>query len=171
MSSTEPKKFVKRNKFKRYFVLIIVLIFICVLSVGSIYYYNYGNLKKEVTIELGTTNISLQDFFQRKVPQNAQFKTDIKALALDKINDYDIEIQIGKKTRQSKLHIVDTTAPKVELHDVTAYLDYEFNQEDFIVAISDFSDTSIEAKNVPEALDLGIYKIAFLYFPPSFSSP
>lgn len=162
MSSKENKKFVRRNKFKRYLLMIIILIFVSAMSVGGIYYYNYSNLKKEITIELGTTNISLQDFFQRKVPQDAQFKTDIKALDLNRITDYDIVIQIGQKTRQSKLHIIDTTAPKVAFQDVTAYLDYEFKKEDFIVSIDDFSATNIEAKNVPEDLDLGIYTIDFL---------
>lgn len=146
---------------KYFFILGIIIILFIVLFLG-LYIYNETNIKKNVEIEIGTKSLVLKDFFKHNVPKNAKFKTNLKTVDLTQLGTYNLEIKVGKKIKKVQLKIVDTTKPSVKFQDVSAYLDYEFNPEDFIVSVNDLTPTTVTAKNIPSTLDFGKYEVTII---------
>lgn len=67
-----------------------------------------------------------------------------------------------KKERTVKLHLVDTTPPQVKFQDITRYIGYEINGEDFIIEKSDLSQMYVELANIPEIVEFGNYPVTVI---------
>ncbi len=67
-----------------------------------------------------------------------------------------------QKQRTVKLHLVDTTAPQVKFQDITRYIGYEINGEDFIIEKSDLSQMNVEVANIPEITEFGNYTVTVM---------
>lgn len=64
-----------------------------------------------------------------------------------------------QKEKTVKLSLVDTTAPQVKFQNVTKYIGYEINGEDFIIEKTDLSEMHVEVLNVPEITEFGNYPV------------
>lgn len=64
-----------------------------------------------------------------------------------------------QKEKTVKLSLVDTTAPQVKFQNVTKYIGYEINGEDFIIEKTDLSQMHVEVLNVPEITEFGNYPV------------
>lgn len=64
-----------------------------------------------------------------------------------------------QKEKTVKLSLVDTTAPQVKFQNVTKYIGYEINGEDFIIEKTDLSGMHVEVLNVPEITEFGNYPV------------
>lgn len=67
-----------------------------------------------------------------------------------------------QKEKTVKLHLVDTTPPQVKFKDITRYIGYEINGEDFIIEKSDLSPMNVEVTNIPEITELGNYTVTVI---------
>lgn len=67
-----------------------------------------------------------------------------------------------QKEKTVKLHLVDTTAPQVKFQDITRYIGYEINGEDFIIEKSDLSQMYVEVTNVPEITEFKNYTVTII---------
>ena len=83
-------------------------------------------------------------------------------LFLPKFGEYDINLMYKQKQRTVKLHLVDTTAPQVKFQDITRYIGYEINGEDFIIEKSDLSQMNVEVANIPEITEFGNYTVTVM---------
>lgn len=61
-----------------------------------------------------------------------------------------------------KLYLVDTTAPQVKFKDITRYIGYEIQAEDFIIEKSDLSPMHTEVVNTPQITDFGNYPVTIV---------
>lgn len=67
-----------------------------------------------------------------------------------------------QKERTVKLSLVDTTAPQVKFQDITKYIGYEINGEDFVVEKKDLSPMYVEVANIPEITEFGNYPVTVI---------
>lgn len=61
-----------------------------------------------------------------------------------------------------KLYLVDTTAPQVKFQDITRYIGYEIQAQDFIVEKSDLSPMYLEVVNTPQITEFGNYPVTIV---------
>lgn len=61
-----------------------------------------------------------------------------------------------------KLQLIDTTPPEVKFKDITKYIGYEINAEDFIIEKTDLSEISTEIANIPEITEFGKYPVTVI---------
>ena len=143
----EKKKLSKKTK-----IIIITIILVIFLSAISISLFLIFRPKfKEATIELGTTQISVDNFLVSNMyKENAKLITPLDQIDFSKVSDIDIQLSYKDKEETVKLHIVDTTPPTVTFQDITKYADYVVNAEDFIVEKSDLSEMTVEATNIDD---------------------
>ena len=145
-------------------VTIITILIILLILLMIIVFYNILNdpFKKEINVEIGSKQVTISDFFDRKNIKNSEIVTDLDTIDFNKPGDYNIEIKHGKKIYKSVMHLVDTTAPKVVFKDVEAFTDYEFNPRDFIESIDELTDVTVEALEEPKIDKIGNYKVTIV---------
>ena len=94
-------------------VLSIVACFLAVISIAWIAACDTLNdLKTDVTIEVGSP-ISIDAFFE-KVPEGAEFMTDVSGISTSEPGVYQLKIRCGKKSADVILRIEDHTPPTGE---------------------------------------------------------
>lgn len=143
----EKKKLSKKTKI--IIITIILVILLCAISVSL--FLIFRPKFKEATIELGTNQISVDNFLVSNMyKENAKLITPLDQIDFSKVSDIDIQLSYRDKEETVKLHIVDTTAPTVTFQDITKYADYVVNAEDFIVEKSDLSEMTVEATNIED---------------------
>ena len=136
-------------------VLCIVFLFLLILI-----YLAVRPKFKDITIELGTTELSASDFLVSQIYKNgASLVTDLNTVDLLSVQETDIVLDFKGKQETVKLNIVDTTAPIVEFKDMMAYLDYVPNPEDFIASKEDFSEMKAQFVEISEFTDYGKYPV------------
>lgn len=114
---------------------------------------------KELTVEAGSPLPTVADFIQgdtgdAKILSGLDESTDMNT-----IGDHDITLTVSGVDRLSRLHVVDTTAPVIEMQDVKKY-DFEgIDAMDFIASVNDA--TAVEATFTIEADEekTGVHKV------------
>lgn len=145
----------KKLKVSASVVMSIVIIFLIVLIVLAV-----RPKFKDITIELGTRELSPKDFLVSQIYKNgASAVTDLSSIDLQKVQDTDVVLDFKGREQTVKLSIVDTTAPTVKFKDMMAYLDYVPNPEDFIESKEDLSEMKVEFVEIPEFTDYGKYPV------------
>lgn len=122
-------------------LILCVIVFICLLP--KILKRNdlMKKVKLEVIKELGA-DISLQDFLFEEL-ENVSISDNLSSFT--KVGEYNVKIILENESFESNLKIVDTTPPKIEVRDITLYIDEEMpKSQDFIVKIEELSDFIIE---------------------------
>lgn len=152
----KPKK--KKTLLQKIIIIILIILFIIALGIG-IYLFVRPKFK-DVTIELGTEKVSIDDFlvspmYRKTVKQ----VTDLDSLNLLEVGKKDVKFKFLNKERTVKLNIVDTTPPKVKLKEKTAYIDYQINPEDFVESKEDLSEMSVKLKDDVQISDYGEYPV------------
>ena len=153
VNTPEPKPKKKMNK--TLFVLIIVLL-IAAVGVGVYIFLNVSNktttpnvVLKNVEIELGSeVSSNIEDYATFNGIASSSCTLDTSAISTDTLNqEYDFTIVCNGVTYTGKAKIVDTTAPIVEVKEVTVQVGTTVSPEDFIASCSDASECSYQFKN------------------------
>ena len=136
----------------------------CLLAVFSIALLaacdTLNDLKTDVTIEVGSP-ISIDAFFE-KVPEGAEFMTDVSGISTSEPGVYQLKIRCGKKSADVILRIEDHTPPTGEAIPQTVYLNWKMPEaKDCIANLSDFSGVAlVEYQNgVPSFTEGGEYQV------------
>lgn len=151
----QNKTVLKRLEVTAYSIISVAAIFLVILVILSL-----RPKFKDITIELGTTDLTATDFLVSSIYKNgASLVTDLDSIDLLSVQETDITLDFKGKKETVKLNIVDTTAPTVEFKDMMAYLDYVPNADDFIESKEDYSEMTTELVSVPEFSDYGTYEV------------
>lgn len=148
-------------------ILVIVIYILALITFATDIYYIYGKMApkfKDITIEIGySEELNLKHFVTKeKYIEDSKILTDLSTIDLNKVGEYDIELMYKQKNKTVKLYLVDTTAPEVKFQDITRYIGYEINAEDFILEKSDLSEMYVEVTNIPEITEFGKYPITIV---------
>ena len=152
----------EKNKRKKIIKTILGILSILIV-ISAILFFSFFGLKKETTMEIGTKNIELKDFYKHEfVFAGSKLKTDMKKINFNKVGKHQILIDTLFGEKKVTLNLVDTTPPKVKFQDVVQNLDYQINPEDFIVSKEDLSKMTVELKEKIEIKDYKDYKVTIL---------
>ena len=139
------KKEVKKSKKIVLALLVLLLVSVSLLSCFFLFRHKFKN----VTIEVGCKDLSLDTFLVSKMyKKNATLVTDIDEIDLDKVGEYTVTLKYKNKEEEVKLVLEDTTAPDVEFQDVFQYTGYKINPKDFIKSIDEYSDYDVDYKEI-----------------------
>ncbi len=109
--------------------------------------FNLRNKFKDITIELGTENIKINDFLVSPLYlKNSKCLTNLNSIDINEVSSYNLEFSYGGKRELVKLEIVDTTAPTVEFTNLEKGLDYKFDANDFVTLVKDKSAYTITSE-------------------------
>lgn len=152
----------EKNKRKKIIKTILGILSVLIV-ISAILFFSFFGLKKETTMEIGTKNIELKDFYKHEfVFAGSKLKTDMKKINFNKVGKHQILIDTLFGEKKVTLNLVDTTPPKVKFQDVVQSLDYQINPEDFIVSKEDLSKMTVELKEKIEIKDYKDYKVTIL---------
>lgn len=132
------------HKFKKGLAIMAVML-ILIISISA---FSLNKVHDHVRVEVGTENISLA-LFTRRDHKNSSFITDVKAIDVHKIGDYQIELLINDRTYTSTLHIEDTIAPEAILIEPVITYGEDLKAEDFVSEIIDASHVEITYEQEP----------------------
>lgn len=155
----QPKT--KNKTAKKIVITLVIIILIAAIAVGGYFaYLKFSKKFKDVSIELGTENVELNQFvIDEKYIDGATFITDMSTIDLSKVGSYEVELSYDNVTQKVFLNVVDTTAPEVEFQNLDKYLDYELNADDFIKSKTDLSEMTTSIIDPPEINGIGTYEI------------
>lgn len=118
--------------------LCVLLLLFFILNKMAIRENLKGKIKQNVIIEYGKM-ISLSDILQTEDIENIEVSPSLETLT--EVGDYPLKVKINNETFEINLSIKDTTAPNLEVHDVTKYMDEELPVvTDFVAFSSDLSN-------------------------------
>lgn len=159
-ASSSKKISPKSNKKIITCFFIVISLIIIIFVIKRIFFYPILN---DVYVEVGTKEIKLEYFFRKgKTIKYSSFQTDISRINLDKVSDYSIKIKYRGKVKKVKLHLIDTTKPKVKFTNIVKYIDYKIDPNDFIVEKFDMSKMKVEIEKKPKIEDFGRYYVVIL---------
>jgi len=129
-------------------VFLTSLLFLFILGVfGGLYYFYfyYNDVKlKNITIDLGKP--VFYDIDKYIIDhKNKTYKIDMSNISVDEkgntnsVGEYSYLVYVGKEIKKGKVYVKDTTAPIVELKELTVGLNEEFEPDDFLVSCIDLS--------------------------------
>ena len=97
-----------------------------------------GKVKQNVTIEYGKM-ISLSDILQTEDIENIEVSPALETLT--EVGEYSLKVKINNEIFETNLSIKDTTAPNLEVIDITKYIDEDLpTVNDFVTFSSDLSN-------------------------------
>lgn len=151
----------KKNANKKIIKRVFVILGIAILIVAEVMAYLMLRPKfKDIQIELGTKEIKVEDFLTSKIYKSkSEFITDISGIDLSKVGEYEITLKFMNKEQTVKLKIADTIPPEVKFKDITRYIDYQINPEDFIIDKKDESEMVVEVIEPPEISEFKDYQV------------
>ena len=150
----EKKKISKKAKI----IIITIILLLIIIAVSTVLFLILRPKFKEATIELGTKEISVDNFLISSMyKEDSKLLTPIEQIDFSKVSDIDIKLSYRDKEETVKLHIVDTTAPTVKFQDITEYAGYVVSADDFIVEKSDLSEMTVEATNLEDTSEYKDY--------------
>lgn len=115
-------------------------------------WYNAQPKFQDVTVELGTQQVSLEQFFtQYAKPEKAAFVTELTAEQMQQAGDVPMTLRQGRREETVALHIVDTTAPTAEFVTArTVPAGYVPVAADFVTDVFDLSGTQVSFAEEPQ---------------------
>ena len=131
-----------------------ILVVIAGVAVGGNQYWLYRQPKfQDLTLELGTKEIPLSMFCtQYAKEQKAELITDLSVLQT--AGEYPVVLRHGNTEETVKLTLVDTTPPTVEFVEKRVEaVGYLPKAEDFVTAVTDFSETTVFFMDTPIIAD------------------
>lgn len=141
----KKKKEKSGNSKKKIIIPIIIVAVILIILLAILGYLLFRNKFKDASLELGQTEISVDDFLVSKIyKEKAEIVTNLEELDMSKVGELDVVVSYKGKEETVKLKIVDTTPPQVTFKDITEYTGYQIDPNDFIVEKSDLSEMTVE---------------------------
>ncbi|MFA5602845.1 MAG: immunoglobulin-like domain-containing protein [Bacilli bacterium] len=149
-----------KNKKKVIKSIFIILFIVLVLAIVYLAYIEYRPKFKNLTIELGTNMVSIEDFLVSNMYEaDAKILTDLSEIDFTKVSEVDIKLSYKGKEEIVRLRIVDTKAPIVEFQDISKYIGYKVNAEDFIVYKKDLSEMTINVTQIDDTNEFKDYVV------------
>ena len=148
----------KAHKLRWAITLLAILILIGGAAGGGYAYWYYEQPKfHDVTVELGTKDLSIEAFQTKYArPQDTSFVTAPESIDYTHIGTQSIVLKQGNKEETVQLIIQDTTPPVVEFRDLRVPIDAKFSAEDFVASYEDLSAATIDfVKPLEEPEDYG----------------
>lgn len=103
----------------------------------------------DMTLEIGSPPPVIEDFLLAEYT-DAKIVTPMETIDMNVITDYSIEIIVDDITYTSVLHVVDTTAPQVEMKDVEAWSYSTLSAESFVANAIDATPLKYEFVKEPD---------------------
>ncbi|MBO4649936.1 MAG: transglutaminase domain-containing protein [Clostridiales bacterium] len=140
-------------------ITISVVVLFGVLMALNIYIDKEKRVYKECSVEAGTP-VSASDFVRfKKDKKSAAFQYGTSAYDVSVPGEYNVTIQLGKKTYSSKLIVTDTIAPVLSAAPKTAMYGQVIPAEDFIVTMDDQTACTVEFASEPDFERVGTQDI------------
>lgn len=114
-----------------------------------------------VKIEAGSGSLNMDDFIIDE-GDRGEFVTDLSTIDLNTPGVYDIDIQIGRRTYESQLEVIDTTAPKGEPVNHEVWTNECKDPEDFVTNIEDATEVTVSFKQEAEFDVSGEYEVILI---------
>ena len=130
-------------------ILSVVLVILVVYAVVDSVTVSH---KDTLRIEAGSSLPVVTDFFpgtERAEAAKATLLSDLSSINTAVPGTYEVQLQVGGKTKTAKLVVEDTVAPKATTKDVTAYNIDLVKPEDFIEAIDDVTEVTVTFAKAP----------------------
>ena len=161
LKSNNDNKSNNKSFFKLIGIIIILVALIELAYGGYMLYEKYRPKFKNTDIEIGTKEqIVMKDFLiDDKYEENSTLITDLSEINLSKVGEYTVKLSHDNREEEVILKLVDTTAPEVNFQDVTKYIDYKINGEDFVKEKTDLSSMTVEVVDAPEITSFGDYDV------------
>ncbi len=93
---------------------------------------------EELYVEAGSGMPRLSDFVIEG--DHAEFRTVMRSINFDRPAEKKVEISVDGLIYETQMHIVDTTPPKVRLHDISSYTLLPREPEDFVISVDDVTN-------------------------------
>ena len=141
-------------------IAISVVVVFGVLMALNIYIDREKRVYKECSVEAGTP-VSASDFVRfKKDKKSAAFQYGTSAYDVSVPGEYNVTIQLGKKTYDSKLIVTDTIAPVLSAAPKTAMYGQKIPAEDFIVTMDDQTACTVEFASEPDFERVGTQDVS-----------
>ncbi len=157
---TEKQKMYIKHKRKGIFIFLSLLFMLALgfIGVKVSSYLNRPRVKEMVTVEVGSALPDISLFLLEQ--EDAFFSIPLEEIVnMNELSDYEVAVTVGGKEYISVLHLVDTTAPEVEVRETEIYTDEELNLEDLILRIDDCTETKSAFACPVRLAAAGIYYI------------
>ena len=151
MGRDDMKKFFS-TKFGKFLRAFLILALLGGAAFGGYSYWLYRQPKfQDVTIELGTTSLGIEQFTTEYAkPGKCRFASDLSAVNIGAVGQYPITLSHGKQQQTVMLTIQDTTAPRASFHSqITRSVGYVPEAMDFVADFSDYSEVSVSFEKEP----------------------
>ncbi len=163
---SRAKHYKKEKNNKKIFTKIII-IFIVIAGIieliygGYMIYEKYKRKFKNIDIEIGTVKeIKMENFLiDSKYKDNSHLLTNLEQINFSEVGEHKVLLSHDDREEEVVLRLVDTTPPKVEFQDLTKYIDYNPNADDFIISKEDLSEMKTTIENIPAINKFGEYNI------------
>lgn len=146
----------------------LISIFIIGIIVGVFLFYKKQNTigLKNITLEVGDTlSSNIEDYLKNGHKYKSEYKIYLDDVDTSKVGVYTYKVKYNKHIEKAKIKVVDTTAPIVELDNITIGIDEEFDPSILLVSCDDKSlPCSVTFKNEKDEKFLkkaGTYNIEF----------
>lgn len=142
----------KRISYKTAIIAVMIIALIELIYGGYMLYEKYKHKFKSIDVEIGsTTSVTMQNFLKdKKYEKNSTLITNLEGIDYSKIGEYKVLLSHDGREEEVILKLVDTTAPKVEFQDITKYINYIPNADDFIVQKEDLTEMETSIIDAPE---------------------
>lgn len=119
---------------------------------GNQIWYDQQDKFCDVTVELGTQTVAIEAFFTEYAnAEKAAFITNLTEADMAVVGEHPVALRHGRQEETVTLRIVDTTAPTAEfVTHRTEASGYVPVPEDFVVSVSDLSETTVSFTHPPE---------------------
>lgn len=127
-------------------VLLVVLVLYAVIDSVTVSH------KSTLRLEAGSALPSIADFFpvtERAEAAKARLLSDISSINTAVPGTYEVQLQVGGKTKTANLVVEDTVAPKASTKNVDVYNIDAVKPEDFIEAIDDVTEVTVAFAKAP----------------------
>lgn len=131
----------RSTKTMKIVLIVCLVVLFALIGVAGWLWYDTQPKFQDATIELGTEDVPIEMFLTEYADADrAVFVDEVSANVL---GTYSVMLRHGLKFETVTLHVVDTTAPKVEFQNVTARVDNVLSAEEFVKAVQDHSKVTI----------------------------
>lgn len=124
-------------------VIILAICIVGLLAGIAAFFIFDTNFKEQIVVEVGDS-VSLHDFFEKNVPEDATSVTDLETVSEWGIGSYPVEISFDGRTRTSTLILRDTVSPVVKVkNELVAWVGVGLQVEDCLEEVSDMTETRV----------------------------
>ncbi len=143
----------KNKKAKTARILLICGILLFLLLAVLFFMIEVFPVRSSVHMEIGT-EANVEDFVKFSF-LNPSFTEDSEPFDTNTLGTYQLKIKAGMFTHKCRLIVEDTTAPTLEVKDLTAGKELACEAKDFVVSVEDATDVTLDFSKAPDLQAFG----------------